>query len=322
MDRDELDAFKRADLRVYAASLGYSLDKRESWRGSAVLRHANGDKIIVSLKPDGHYTYWSVRSDDDRGTIIDFVKHRKGLNLGAIRKELRAWTGMPSPALPSYAALDVTHKDRNRVEMEFGKMKDAARHSYLENERGIPAELLMQERFAGRIRVDARGNAVMPHFDQYGLCGFEKKNIGFTGFSSGGTKGLWLSHTNADDERLVFCESAIDAMSYALFNPDAEDRTRYASVGGKLNSMQPELIRAAIARIPSAAESVAAFDADEAGRALAEIVMRAVELSGRADVKFRIHEPPAGFKDWNDVWRAGRRSSAPLPYRHDEPAVG
>src|SRR5271156_4421647 len=99
MDRNELDAFKRTDLRVYATSYGYALDKRESWRGSAVMRHANGDKIIVSVKPDGHYTYWSVRSDDDRGTIIDFIEHRKGLSLGAIRKELRAWTGMPSPAV-------------------------------------------------------------------------------------------------------------------------------------------------------------------------------------------------------------------------------
>jgi hypothetical protein len=35
----ELDVFKRdIDLRQFAESLGYQIDRRESWRGSAVLR--------------------------------------------------------------------------------------------------------------------------------------------------------------------------------------------------------------------------------------------------------------------------------------------
>ena len=34
----ELDAFKREiDLRQFAVSLGYEIDRRESWRGSTVL---------------------------------------------------------------------------------------------------------------------------------------------------------------------------------------------------------------------------------------------------------------------------------------------
>ena len=45
----DLEAFKTAiDLRVYAAGLGYSLDRRESWRGSSVLRHGNADKLMSS----------------------------------------------------------------------------------------------------------------------------------------------------------------------------------------------------------------------------------------------------------------------------------
>jgi hypothetical protein len=36
---EELDRFKREiDLRVYAATQGYELDRRESWRGTAVMR--------------------------------------------------------------------------------------------------------------------------------------------------------------------------------------------------------------------------------------------------------------------------------------------
>ena len=49
----ELDAFKRdIDLRQFAESLGYQIDRRESWRGSAVLRCA-ADKIVVKRNGNG-----------------------------------------------------------------------------------------------------------------------------------------------------------------------------------------------------------------------------------------------------------------------------
>jgi hypothetical protein len=37
--------------------------------------------------------------------------------------------------------------------------------------------------FAGRIRIDVRGNAVFPHIDRDGVCGYEIKNRSFTGSS-------------------------------------------------------------------------------------------------------------------------------------------
>ena len=55
----ELEKFKtEIDLRAYAAEQSYHLDRKASWRGSAVMRHANADKIVISQKPDGHYTYF------------------------------------------------------------------------------------------------------------------------------------------------------------------------------------------------------------------------------------------------------------------------
>lgn len=311
----ELEKFKTdIDLRVYAAGQGYQIDRKESWSGSAVMRGPNNDKIIISRKPDGHYTYWSVRDDKDRGTVIDFIANRTGKNLGQIRKELREWMGTSAAALPTYPALPTTSKDRHRVEMEFAKTQDAVHHPYLENERGITAEVLSSERFSGRVRIDARGNAIFPHFDQDGLCGFERKNIAFSGYSSSGTKGLALSHMHENDERMIFGESFIDVLSYAILFPD--EHACYASVGGKLNSTQPELIRAAIARMPSGSEIIAAFDSDEAGRGLAEVVRRAVELSGRGDLRFRIHEP-GGVKDFNEMLLAKRKLS-PVASRHPE----
>jgi hypothetical protein len=84
----ELESFKTSiDLRTYAAGQGYTLDRKASWRGSAVMRHANGDKVIIKRDADEHYVYFSVRDEADHGSIIDFVQHRLGLNLGAVRRD-------------------------------------------------------------------------------------------------------------------------------------------------------------------------------------------------------------------------------------------
>jgi hypothetical protein len=198
-----------------------------------------------------------------------------------------------------------------KVEVAFAETRPAGgHHPYLESERGITSELLASERFADAVRIDGYGNAVFPHFDNEGLCGFELRNYRFQGFASGATKGLWMSRALPDDDKLVVCESAIDAMSYALLH--ADPRTRYASVGGKPNPIQPELVGSAAARLPLGAEVIAAMDADADGFLLADVVRAAVERSGRGDLRFR-SEPPSGFKDWNG--QLCRKASAPKRHR-------
>jgi hypothetical protein len=313
----ELESFKTSiDLRAYAAGQGYTLDRKESWRGSAVMRHPNGDKIIISRKPDGHFTFYSVRTDDDSGTIIDFIQKRKGITIGGIRKELRGWLGMPALALPHLPELAKTAKDREAVQALYSSMVVAHRHPYLERERAIPALALQYWRFNGRVRIDRHGNAVFPHFDGEGLCGYELRNSDFKGFASGGTKGLWLSKTSAEDRRLVICESAIDALSFAILMPDGH--ARYASIGGKLNPAQPELMRAQMTMMAEGSEIVAATDADNAGGQLAEVIRKAFNGAARPDLAFRRQEL-VGYKDWNDQLRARPRGS--VPCWRKEPSV-
>lgn len=320
MSDPELESFKtNIDLRAYAAGQGYQLDGKASWRGSSVMRHpVSDDKVIIKRGLDGHYIYFSVRDDRDNGTIIDFVQYRQRLTLGTVRKELRPWIGQPPIPVPSFPALPKTEKDRMKVEAAYARMEDAVNgHAYLERERTLPGALLALDRFAGRVRIDDRGNALFPHFDGNGLCGYEIKNRAFTGFAAGGTKGLWLSHELPDDARLVFCESSIDALSHAVLFPD--DHTRYASIGGKPNPMQPELMRAAIARMPHGSEIISAMDADSDGRKLADVIRNAVALSGRLDLRFTVQEP-FGHKDWNDQLRSKPDPLLPLP-RPKAPSV-
>ncbi len=224
---------------------------------------------------------------------------------------------MPSSVLATFPPLHRVAKDRIRVERAYARMQAARTHPYLENERAIPRELLESRRFAGRIQIDARGNAIFPHFDGEGLCGFEIKNDGYTSYATGGEKGLWTSHIEDGDRRIVFCESAIDAVSHAALFPDAI--TRHASIGGKPTMKQKELIRSTAAVMPASCTVVAAMDADAAGEGMAEMIQTAVRLTGRSDLQFERHTPE-GQKDWNDVLRA--RPKPPLPSRQEEPSIG
>jgi Protein of unknown function (DUF3991)/Toprim-like len=304
-DTAELEAFKRdIDVRQFAISLGYEIDKRDSWRGSTVMRRG-ADKIVVKRNRNGHYVFFSVRDDKDNGTIIDFLQRRQRMSLGAVRKALRPWIGKPAVIRPLSPKLGPVSKDRIGVESAYRRMLPVRRPLYLEHERCLPAAVLSSWRFAGRIRMDARGNVVFPHFDRKGLCGYEIKNYRFTGFAAGGTKGLWFSHTGLDDRCLVLAESAIDALSYAALFPDAADRTRYASLGGKPNSQQPGLIKATIARLPERSEIVAAFDADDGGRNLVDVIRLVVEglaiRGGRTDLIFKVRLPAKDGADWNQI---------------------
>ena len=275
----ELDAFKREiDLRQFAESLGYQIDRRESWRGSAVLRRA-ADKIVVKRNGNGHYVFFSLRDDDDNGTVIDFVQRRQTSESGGVcvRFSGHGSAGRrPHRSFPSCRQPARTGCVSNASIGAWPKHSGIRIWSVIAR---VPAAVLSSPRFRGRMRIDDRGNTVFPHFDAAGLCGYEIKNRGFTGFAAGGKKGLWFSHTRPGDRRLVLTESAIDALSYATLFPDSEDRTRYASLGGRPSLRQMGLVQAAVIKLPEGAEIVAAFDADEAGRWLVAAIGDVVEQS-------------------------------------------
>lgn len=293
----ELERFKTGvNLSEFAAARGYALDRRESSRNSAVMRHPDGDKIVIARHEGGAWVYFSVRDGGDNGTVIDFLQHRDGGSLGDVRKTLRAWSGSPRPSVPEIAFvrdLFPLSRDRAAVMAAWERARATLALPYLTS-RGLGPDVLGLPIFAGGVRVDERNNALFPHYDREGLCGFEIKNRDFTGFAAGGIKGLWYSQAKTTDARLVLTESAIDAMSFHVLQGDTW--TRYMSTGGSLNPQQPALIRGAMEKLPPGGVVLLAFDADEGGEKLAEEV-QAFAPSGR-DVRRAL---PEGGKDWNQV---------------------
>ena len=293
----ELETFKAGvNLSEFAAARGYALDRRESSRNSAVMRHPDGDKIVIARHEGGAWVYFSVRDGGDNGTVIDFLQHRDGGSLGEVRKTLRAWSGSARPSVPEVAFvrdLFPVSRDRTAVMAAWERARATLALPYLTS-RGLGPEVLGLPIFAGCVRVDERSNALFPHYDREGLCGFEIKNRDFTGFASGGVKGLWYSKARTSDAQLVLTESAIDAMSFYVLQGD--DRTRYMSTSGSLNPQQPALLRSAMEKLPPGGVVLLAFDADEGGEKLTEEV-QAFAPSGR-DVRRVL---PEGGKDWNQV---------------------
>lgn len=306
--RDELDRFKRLiNLSEYAAAQGYILDRAHSSRNSVAMKSGAGDKIVIARDENSqHWIYFSVTDDSDNGTIIDFIDRRQRCGLGEIRKALRPWIGA-APGQIARPQADLFQKevtpikrDRAAVVAQFAAMTPlTGTHAYLEEERGIASDILHSPRFAGRVYTDKYKNAVFPHHDRHGVCGFEIRNVRFKGFAKGGEKGLWYANAQPDDTALIVTESAIDALSYhALHRPE---HTRYFSIAGEMNPMQRELLAGAMKKLSPGGTMIVATDRDSGGDHLAQSLRGIAEGTGLSELGVIEHRPDRDGQDWNAV---------------------
>jgi Toprim-like/Protein of unknown function (DUF3991) len=286
----ELEQFKGLNLGELAASYGYTLDRRESSKSSLVMRHADGDKIIIATDEDNHGVFFSVKTNAS-GSVIDFVIHRQGGNLGHARQALRAYSPVSFPtAHPSNIPKPrPIPNDRAALVVSWHRF-EPCRPAYLES-RGLEPAIIAA--FADRIRTDERGNTVFRHDDLFGLSGWEIKNKGFSGFARGGKKAFFACRAGIMPEdkinRLVVAESALDAMSFYQHD---QTPAFVLSFGGGLSPEQGELLRHVLTKYP-AAEIVTATDNDQQGEVFAALIQ-----SHRPDA---VRARPIRGKDWNDV---------------------
>ena len=316
----ELNRFKREiPLADYlAVEWGYYLDRRKSTSAWLVMRNDNfGDKLLVGTGNDGHHLFFSLSDPQFKGSIIDFCLERlgPGTTLGHVRKELRPLLDGFSPPTPLPQPKPV-EKNIMQVQAQYLSYDHIpVQHPYLTEQRGIPSALLADSHFAN-IRQDERGNAIFPHYDAAGdVCGYEVVSPDFKQFSSGGSKGLYLSETGDDVTTIAIGESTIDALSY--FALHGHDRMQVASVCGNLNQQQPDIIRRAIKNLHEPRAVIAIFDHDEAGDRLASQLEALCLASGSSEIAFRVHQPLHPGSDWNDALRASmgskKKTAQPQP---------
>ncbi len=312
----ELEDFKtQIALPDFCAAEGFEIDRKSTCRNSIAMKHPAGEKIVIGMGHDNHWIYFSVHDERNHGSIIDLVQHLHGCNLGEARKILRPWLpggGAVPPLACTHTRLEPVTRDLLGVRARLAAMKTIPHnHAYLVGTRHIPAALLASDRLAGHVFTDDRGNAIFPHWNMDGMCGYEASNAGFKAFSPGGTKGFFGGRKQTGDTHLAIAESAIDALSYLAL--EGHDRMRVLSTGGALNPDQPALLRVAIENMPAGAKIVAAVDHDAGGDKLAEQIKEAFDAVARSDIAFKRHSPPTADQDWNNVLAASVSQPGPSP---------
>lgn len=220
------------------------------------------DQVIIYKAPSGDYLYFNRADDRDKGSVIDFLKHRienpriegitaaPGKNIWAsVIENAKRFLHLPaaerrtSPQLQE--RMEPVQRDEKYVPEFLQKTMPLTNTVYL-NSRGITDDTLNSVYFAGRILNQVhegigRGgqpykfvHTAFPQLYHSGIVGLEIKANGFRGQAADSlnSAALWLSNTTTKTNTLVVAESAIDALShYQLKQPT---NSLYASTSGQL----------------------------------------------------------------------------------------
>ncbi len=329
LDREsELDAFKRVDLSVIASSFGFAVETKRTTK-KTVMMSKGSEKIAISYN-GRHYVFWAVGNDGRSGTVIDFIQKvvEPGSNMGQVRQLLRPFLNASylSEVRHRYQGRYASEIKANEVDLEAVARRYAnflpitQPHPFLCDVRSVPFELLQSKRLLGTLRYcPRRGSVIFPHYGspteavstERTLVGYEIKGPGVTMFSAGSRKGLWMSAAMKNDQRLAIGESGLDIVSYLAIC--GSERTRIASVAGRMNPHQPHLVRSAIERMGEGSQIIACFDNDEAGDELTEKLAKIVSNIGRGDLVFKDERPPVRGWDWNKTLMEQAQSAVRRP---------
>ena len=306
-DDSELAAILRLDLREVLAKDGYVVIEQESTKDlkTSVKMSGPRDSLILKLRSDDVWVYFNVNDNADHGTIIEYMKRRRGFTVGHVRKHFRPHGGRLLPQLPRGGSRPVAAAPRDLSQVAARWV--AARSvwglpHYLEG-RGLSAATVAA--YASALRMDRRGNILFGHTNDAGqIVGYEIKGPSAPQlFAKGGIRLLCRLGPldGGEPAKIALTESGVDALSLAQLVGRRD--ALFLSTGGALSVHTLNTIKATVARFP-AAEILLAFDNDDGGQAFAAQVEKA--LGERSGVRRLL--PKA--KDWNDDLRARQAQAA------------
>ncbi|MDE3022676.1 MAG: DUF3991 and TOPRIM domain-containing protein [Pseudomonadota bacterium] len=278
---NELESFKRLDLVQIAQALGYVLIKKESSANSKKLRLLD-KQIVISMKC-GKQVFFSIHGGKS-GSAIDLVMTEKNCNLGHARKFLRSYfhTTFSTAQIPSI--LHPKAEDKINLTEKWHCLNISQVYPYLQY-RGLNQDTL--QLFAPAIRLDTQNNTCFKHQDRGGVAtGWEVKNMGFKGFSTGGHKSLFAKKIG-EVSNIFVMESAIDCMSFYQLH---QQHGLYLSIGGTLSSFQITLLEYVITEKYQDTNVIVATDNDQSGERYFEQIQ---------DIK-KCERRRSKLKDWND----------------------
>jgi hypothetical protein len=220
------------------------------------------DQVIIYKATSGDYLYFNRADDRDRGTVIDFIKHRlehpripgitaePGANIWAsVIANARRFLNLPAQERHTSQALQQQMEPVQKTDkfipdflQQTAPLTDA---TYL-HARGLTKETLTNAAFTGRILNHVHAgtsktgqpyrfvNIAFPQVYKDGIVGLEIKSHGFKGQAANSlnASALWLSNFTPKTNALIVAESAIDALSH--FQLKQPTNALYASTSGQL----------------------------------------------------------------------------------------
>jgi len=302
-DREALITQARAmDLEQVAISLGlerYTSDKSK-W-------HFGSHAISISANK-GLFNDWHAHKGGSGA--IDLVLH---VNEDWDFKQAVEWlTGESMVPVPSFQEAQAILEAAQQPSVEPLVIPKTASpnwgqvHTYLTQDRQIPADIVSQAFQQGIVFADERSNAVftMQQLRQDSLTGETSDTLragAITGYALRGTggdykhiskgssksDGWFLFQSGQDAQRIVITESPIEALSLAAM--EHNDHTLYLALNG--NSPLP--VEQLQHHIDQGGEVLTAFNNDAAGMNLSA---RVLEQIPEASTLY----PESDFNDWNE----------------------
>lgn len=302
-DQEALITQARAmDLEKVASSLGlerYTSDKSK-W-------HFGSHAISISANK-GLFNDWHAHKGGSGA--IDLVLH---VNEDWDFKQAVEWlTGEAMVPVPSFQEAQAILEKAQQPTVEPLVIPKTASanwgqvHTYLTQDRQIPADIVNQAFQQGSVFADERRNAVftMQQLRQDSLTGEASNTLragAITGYALRGTDsdykhitkgsskadGWFLLHSGANTQRIVITESPIEALSLAAM--ERNDDTLYLALNG--NSPLP--VEQLQHHIGQGGEVLTAFNNDAAGMNLSARVLQQIPEA------ITLY-PESNFNDWNE----------------------
>ena len=319
---NELEKFKvYINLAEFATIFGYVRDRKKSSKNAPVMRHSNGDKIVISKARDGHYIYFNPNNRDDSGTIIDFIQNRTKYNLGQVRKKLREWLRNPRPK----ENIDIKVSDNNSMKIVNSWNSLQEFHIDTQEHMGIKSEIINRFIQGGRVKTDRNGNLYFMLSDTNGICGFEKRTVDRKKYiEEGSKKGLFTFGNLEDAKNIIIFESPMDLMAYLELGKDVSpEKSFYVCTMGSLGAVGKESLKAIRDYIQSPKVAyksiIVGFDNDEGGRKIYNDVQKI--FSSYNDSIF--WDKPRDGKDWKEVLEKSKEikivsQNVEIVYRNDD----
>jgi len=319
---NELEKFKvYINLAEFATIFGYVRDRKKSSKNAPVMRHSNGDKIVISKAKDGHYIYFNPNNRDDSGTIIDFIQNRTKYNLGQVRKKLREWLRNPRPRPKENIDIKVSDNNSMKIVNSWNSLQEF--HIDSQEHMGIKSEIINRFIQGGRVKTDRNGNLYFMLSDTNGICGFEKRTVDRKKYiEEGSKKGLFTFGNLEDAKNIIIFESPMDLMAYLELGKDVSpEKSFYVCTMGSLGAVGKESLRAIRDYIQSPKVAyksiIVGFDNDEGGRKIYNDVQKIFYDNSI------FWDKPRDGKDWKEVLEKSKEiktvsQNVEIVYRNDD----